>query len=187
MKARSIEGAVATHAAGERKLLRCLVVAVGHGRAAATLDLVEQRLGDAGWDVVGRGSVPDEPAVVDAVVSRAIADPDVTALFVVEGARGAPRRASLDVVEAQLADRIECFDALLRALWRRKYGAVPCRARSVAGMTNATAVFVLTGATEAVALALENFVLPGIAELASLLRPKAPGASPVAIVEEGVH
>lgn len=112
-------------------------------------DLLEERLESAGHLMADRELVRDDCYAIRAVISRWIADDDVGAI-VTTGGTGLTGRDGTPEAIAPLLDRtIEGFGELFRMLSWEEIGTSTVQSRALAGVANATFVFVLPGSSGA--------------------------------------
>ena len=134
------------------------------GRARA------ERVEAAGHRVVERLIVRDEAAPLRSAVQALLADPSVDVVVVSGGTGVSPRDVTVEAV-APLFDRaLPGFGEIFRTLSYEEIGAAAMLSRATAGVAEGRAVFLLPGSPKAVALALDQLILPEAAHLVAQAR-----------------
>jgi molybdopterin adenylyltransferase len=143
---------------------------------------LESMVRAAGFEVVARALVPDEPAPVRAQVQAwapgegGAADRDVSAVLITGGTGVSPRDTTVDTVQPLFQRRLDGFGELFRLLSFQEIGPAAMLSRATAGILNGVAVFVVPGSPAAIRLALERLILPELAHLVGELR-RGPNAA----------
>ncbi len=148
----------------------CAVLSVSDTRTEATDEggrRIVEALEAAGHRVAERALVRDEPAEIEARLRRWLAAGRVEVIVTTGGTGISLRDTTVEVVERLLDKRLEGFGELFRMLSHRQIGAAAMLSRAVAGLAGRTAVFALPGSVAAVALAMDELIVP---ELPHLLR-----------------
>ncbi len=159
---------------------RCAVLTVSDSRRAETDgsgSIVVERLESAGHVLVERDLVPDEPARIGARLDAWFADPGIDAVLITGGTGFAPRDRTVEVVRARLDREIPGFGELFRALSHRQVGAASMLSGALAGVVTRTAehggptlVFAMPGSPKAVALAMDELIVPQLKHLLWVVR-----------------
>jgi molybdenum cofactor biosynthesis protein B len=164
---------VQEHRAAARGGVRCAVVTVSDTRTEATDrsgQLIQQKLRDAGHEVLHYTIVKDEPEQIVEVLSRLVAHPDCDAVIFNGGTGIARRDTTFDTVDARLQKRLDGFGELFRSLSYTEIGAAAMLTRATAGVINDTVVFLTPGSTNAVTLAMDKLIGPELAHVVFELR-----------------
>src|SRR5262249_22795803 len=103
----------------------------------------------------------------------ALADRGDVEVVVTTGGTGITERDSTyEAVAALLEKRLDGFGELFRMLSYQEVGSAAMLSRAVAGTWRRMVICALPGSPDAVRLALEKLLLPELAHLAWLARPK---------------
>ena len=149
---------------------RCAVVTLSDTRDATTDEsgALIRTLVEAGGHAVARHEViPDEPAILGALLRSLLARPDVDAVLAAGGTGVGRRDTAVPVIEAALEQRLPGFGELFRMLSWEQIGSGAMLSRAVGGIAQGKLVFAMPGSTKAVELAMTKLILP---ELRHLLR-----------------
>lgn len=154
---------------------RCAILTVSDTRTPETDtggSLIETLLIDAGFHVVARELVADQPAVISGLARRWIEDSQIQAIITTGGTGIARRDSTVDVVRSLLDVEIEGFGELFRMLSYQEVKAAAMLSRAVAGLVirpaesgGDTLVFSLPGSINAIETAMNNLILPQLAHL----------------------
>jgi molybdenum cofactor biosynthesis protein B len=131
-------------------------------------DALVVALTDAGHSLADRQIVGDDIYGIRAVVSRWIADPDVDAIITTGGTGVTGRDSTPEAVAVLLDKEIDGFGELFRMISFDEIGASSLQSRCIAGVANATFVFVLPGSTNACRTGWRRLIGP---QLDSRTRP----------------
>lgn len=163
------------HGADARRVL-CAVVTVSDTRTPATDTSgqeIRARLEAAGHSVCDAILVPDEPEQVRLVLKQYADEGRIDAVMLSGGTGIAVRDQTFEAVSSLLDRRIDGFGELFRALSFEEIGAAAMLSRAVAGLIGTMAVFSMPGSTAACRLAMERLIVPQLAHVVGLARPKA--------------
>lgn len=120
--------------------------------------LIAERLAAAGHNLAERARVPDDRYAIRAIVSRWIADESVAAV-ITTGGTGVTGRDGTPEAIAPLLDRIiDGFGEIFRMLSFDEIGPSTLQSRALAGVANATVVFVLPGSPGACRTAWDRII-----------------------------
>lgn len=141
--------------------LNIAVATVSDSRTEATDtsgDLLAERVESAGHALAERRIVRDDRYAIRAVISAWIAAAGIDAV-IVTGGTGLTERDDTPEAVAPLFDKtIEGFGEIFRALSFEEIGTSSLQSRAVAGMANATFVFVLPGSSGACRTAFDRII-----------------------------
>lgn len=115
-------------------------------RSGATL---QERIEAAGHRCVARDIVKDEPDLIEALLRRWIADPDVDCVISTGGTGITGRDVTPEAFDRVLEKTIEGFGELFRMLSYQKIGTSTMQSRAIGGVANGTYLFALPGSTGA--------------------------------------
>ncbi|MFM8524055.1 MAG: molybdenum cofactor biosynthesis protein B [Cyanobacteriota bacterium] len=131
-------------------------------------DALQQRVENAGHQVLERMIVPDDRYRIRAEISRWIADPAVQ-VVISSGGTGLTGRDGTPEAVAPLLDKtIDGFGELFRVLSFETIGTSSLQSRCLAGVANGTVIFVLPGSLDAVETAWDRLIC---AQLDAQTRP----------------
>jgi molybdenum cofactor biosynthesis protein B len=146
--------------------VRCAVVTVSDTRTEAddhSGALMKDRLARAGHEIAAYRIVPDEPAVIEALLDELVGTVEVI-LF--NGGTGISRRdRTYEALAARLEKTLPGFGELFRMLSYQEIGSGGMLSRATAGVYRDTFVFSTPGSTNAVALAMDRLILPELPHL----------------------
>ena len=120
--------------------------------------LLVKALEDAGHQNCEKAIVKDDIFAIRAVVSKWIADPKVDAVLTTGGTGITGRDGTPEAVSVLLAKQIDGFGELFRALSYEEIKTSSLQSRALAGVANATFIFVLPGSSGACRLAWEKLI-----------------------------
>jgi molybdenum cofactor biosynthesis protein B len=158
--------------------IRIAVITVSDTRTPETDEggrLVAELCGDAGFQVVSRDILRDEPADVAARVRELAAGGGADAVLLTGGTGLSRRDTTVEAVAALFDKTIDGYGELFRGLSYAAIGAAAMLSRATAGTIADVAIFTMPGSPAGVRLALERLILPELAHVvAELHRPAAP-------------
>ncbi|MFO1418411.1 MAG: molybdenum cofactor biosynthesis protein B [Methylotetracoccus sp.] len=117
-----------------------------------------QRLGDAGHALAERRIVPDDIYRIRAEVSRWIADPRVQVVLTTGGTGVTGRDGTPEAVSVLFDKTLDGFGEVFRSISFRDIGTSTMQSRAIAGVANATYLFVLPGSTGACRTAWDELI-----------------------------
>lgn len=165
---------VAQHRAHGKRSARCMVVTVSDTRDLAS-DRSGQRatelLTQAGHVVPKREIVVDDREAIAALVSAAVADPEIDAVILTGGTGIAPRDVTYEAVDGLLEKPLHGFGELFRSLSWAEIGSAAMLSRAIGGVVGRTVVFALPGSTKAVELGVTKLIAPELGHMIGLLAP----------------
>ena len=113
-------------------------------------DILVERIGKAGHQVVIRMIEKDETAAIEALLHRWIADPRIDVVISTGGTGITGRDVTPEAFERVMEKRIEGFGELFRMLSYQKIGTSTMQSRAIGGVAGGTYLFALPGSTGAV-------------------------------------
>jgi molybdenum cofactor biosynthesis protein B len=134
------------------KPLNIAVMTVSDTRTTATDksgDTLVQLLTGAGHMLAEKCIVPDDIYRIREVVSRWIADPDISAVITTGGTGITWRDSTPEAVSVLFDKQIDGFGEVFRAVSFEEINTSTIQSRAVAGVANATFIFCLPGSTGA--------------------------------------
>ncbi|MHC2001130.1 molybdenum cofactor biosynthesis protein B [Methylobacterium sp. CM6241] len=108
-------------------------------------DTLCERLVAAGHSLAGRAIVPDEVAAIRAQVESWTRDPSVDVVITTGGTGFTGRDVTPEALEPLFEKRMDGFSAVFHRISYDKIGTSTLQSRAMAGLANATFVFVLPG------------------------------------------
>ena len=152
-----------THGGGEREFLpvNIAVLTVSDSRDEQTDKsgrLLVERLTGAGHRLAEKCIVPDDVYVIRAVVSRWIADPEVSVIITTGGTGVTGRDGTPEAVAPLLDKLIEGFGEMFRSISYADIQTSTLQSRSLAGVANGTYVFCVPGSSGACATAWDSLI-----------------------------
>lgn len=148
-------------AGAEFKALNIAVLTVSDTRGEeqdVSGKLLVQALQEAGHINIEKAIVKDDIYAIRAIVSRWIADPLVDAVLTTGGTGITGRDGTPEAVSVLLAKEINGFGELFRSLSYDEIKTSSLQSRALAGVANATFIFVLPGSSGACRLAWEKLI-----------------------------
>ncbi len=149
------------------------VVTVSDSRTAqddASGAAIRRLATEAGHHLEMSTLIPDDVAAIRRALVQILATPGVDVVVVTGGTGFAPRDLTIDAATPLFERPIEGFGELFRMLSFRQVGAAAMLSRAAAGLAFGRAVFLLPGSPKAVALAMEELILPEAAHLVAQAR-----------------
>jgi molybdopterin adenylyltransferase len=108
-------------------------------------DMLVQRAGDAGHNVLGKIIVKDDVYQMRSVVSQQIADAQVNAILMTGGTGFTDRDNTPDAISPLFDEEIVGFGELFRQISFDEIGSSTIQSRAFAGLANDTIIFCLPG------------------------------------------
>jgi molybdopterin adenylyltransferase len=141
-------------------------------------DLLRRKVEAAGHRWVARDLVPDEPEEIRRAARDLLGRDGVEVLLVTGGTGLAPRDVTLEALAPLFDRQIPGFGELFRMLSWEQVGSAAMLSRAAAGLVGRQALFCLPGSPKAVALALDELILPEAGHLMGVAgwRRGEPGA-----------
>ena len=133
-------------------------------------DTIRRLVAEGGHRVEVSALVKDDVAAVRRALAEILATPGIDVVVVTGGTGFAPRDLTIDAAVPLFERQVEGFGELFRMLSYRQVGAAAMLSRAAAGLALGRAVFLLPGSPKAVALAMEELILPEAGHLISQAR-----------------
>ena len=118
-----------------------------------------ERLTEAGHHLADKQITPDDVYRIRAVVAGWIANPDIQVVITTGGTGVTGRDGSPEAIKPLLDKTLDGFGEMFRALSYDDIGTSSLQSRCLAGVANATYLFVLPGSTGACKLAWEKLIV----------------------------
>lgn len=113
-------------------------------------DTLAERIARAGHRVATRALEKDDVGVIEALLRRWIADPEIDVVITTGGTGITGRDVTPEAFDRVLEKRIEGFGELFRMLSFQKIGTSTIQSRAIGGVAGGTYLFALPGSTGAV-------------------------------------
>ena len=129
------------------------VLTVSDTRTAAndtSGDTLAERIVKAGHRIADRAIEKDDTSVIEGLLRRWIADPDIDVVITTGGTGITGRDVTPEAFERVLEKRIEGFGELFRMLSYQKVGTSTMQSRAIGAVSGGTYLFALPGSTGAV-------------------------------------
>ena len=139
-------------------------------------DTIEELMRAAGHEVLRRGIVRDEPALIRTELVDLLASPDVDAVVTTGGTGISARDTTYEVVDRMLDKKLDGFGEIFRVLSYEEIGAAAVLSRAVAGAVGTKLVACLPGSRNAVRLAVEKLLVPELAHIVFELKKHQEGS-----------
>lgn len=152
--------------------MRCAILTVSDTRRGprdAGGAVAEARVRGAGHAVVARCWAPDAVPAIRRQVRALLARRDVDCVLVTGGTGVGPRDVTPEAVAALVDRELPGFGEAFRARSWTQVGAASWLSRAAAGVARGRLLVTLPGAPRAVALALDEVLLPELAHVARML------------------
>jgi molybdenum cofactor biosynthesis protein B len=122
-------------------------------------DTLAERIGKAGHRLAAREICKDEPALIEAILRRWIADPNVDCVITTGGTGITGRDVTPEAFSRVLEKEITGFGELFRMLSYQKIGTSTIQSRAISGVAGGTYLFALPGSTGACKDAWDDILL----------------------------
>ena len=127
---------VEEHKAKAKRSIRCFVLTVSDTRDETTDtsgQLIKSQMGDEKHQLAGYKIVKDEPAEIESLLRKEIANPEVEAIIVNGGTGISPRDGTYEVIVKLLDKKLDGFGEIFRFLSYQDIGSAAIMSRAVAG------------------------------------------------------
>ena len=122
-------------------------------------DTLADRIGKAGHRLAAREICKDESGLIEAILRRWIADPDVDCVITTGGTGITGRDVTPEAFARVLEKEISGFGELFRMLSYQKIGTSTIQSRAIGGVAGGTYLFALPGSTGACKDAWDDILL----------------------------
>jgi len=156
------------HRASSPDGVRAAVVTVSDTRTLATDSggqLLHDLIVQAGWVVLRRELIPDEPARMRALVEQLRDDPRIDAVLLTGGTGLGSRDQTFETISALITKPLPGYGELFRMLSYQEIGPAAMLSRAVGGLIGQTVVLTMPGSPAAVRLAVERIIIPELRHL----------------------
>jgi molybdenum cofactor biosynthesis protein B len=122
-------------------------------------DTLAERIGKAGHRLAAREICKDEAGLIEAILRRWIADPEVDCVITTGGTGITGRDVTPEAFARVLEKEITGFGELFRMLSYQKIGTSTIQSRAIGGVAGGTYLFALPGSTGACKDAWDDILL----------------------------
>jgi molybdenum cofactor biosynthesis protein B len=122
-------------------------------------DTLAERIGKAGHRLAAREICKDESGLIEAILRRWIADPEVDCVITTGGTGITGRDVTPEAFSRVLEKEITGFGELFRMLSYQKIGTSTIQSRAIGGVAGGTYLFALPGSTGACKDAWDDILL----------------------------
>ncbi|MBI3922833.1 MAG: molybdenum cofactor biosynthesis protein MoaB [Armatimonadetes bacterium] len=153
------------------KNVRAFVITVSDTRTGdtdASGKLITNLLQSNGHNIVGYAIVKDEPADIDRLLRRVLANPEVETVILNGGTGITSRDSTYEVVSHCIDKRLDGFGELFRYLSYEEIGSAAIMSRAIAGVGDGKVLISLPGSENAVRLAMNRLVIPELTHMVGL-------------------
>jgi molybdopterin adenylyltransferase len=113
-------------------------------------DILVERIANAGHRLADRALERDDTAMIEALLRRWVADPEIDVVITTGGTGITGRDVTPEAFERVMEKRIEGFGELFRMLSYQKIGTSTMQSRAIGGVAGGTYLFALPGSNGAV-------------------------------------
>ncbi|WP_107667160.1 molybdenum cofactor biosynthesis protein B [Cyanothece sp. BG0011] len=153
--------------------LACAIVTVSDTRTPESDrsgQLLNQRLTDAGHQIINYDILKDEPQDIIAHIQQLKQENRIDVIILNGGTGIAPRDTTYDALEGLLDKTLPGFGELFRYLSYQEIGSRALASRAIAGVYQNILIFSLPGSSNAVKLALDKLIVPELIHLTKQIR-----------------
>jgi molybdenum cofactor biosynthesis protein B len=158
----------AEHRATAPAQVRCAVITVSDTRTPET-DTGGQAVCDhltaAGFEIVHREIIPDEPARIRPLLERLRDEAAIDAVLVTGGTGLSSRDQTFETVTSLITKQLPGYGELFRMLSYEDVGPAAMLSRATGGLMQSTIVLTMPGSPAAVRLAMERLIVPELRHL----------------------
>jgi molybdopterin adenylyltransferase len=159
---------VESHRASSPERVGCAVITVSDTRTLANDTggaLLVELLTKAGFEIVAREIIADEPSTMRSLLERFRDDSNCDAILLTGGTGLSSRDQTFETVSALLDKSLPGYGELFRMLSYQEIGPAAMLSRAVAGLAGRTLIVTMPGSPAAVRLAVERILAPELRHL----------------------
>jgi molybdopterin adenylyltransferase len=153
--------------------LNCAVITISDTRTPDTDSsgkLIQTYLSRDNHKITAYMILPDEPAQIQSQIQQLSQQQNIDVIILNGGTGIAPRDTTYDVIEQLLEKNLPGFGELFRFLSYQEIASRAIASRATAGIYRQKLLFSLPGSSNAVALAMEQLILPEIVHLVKQMK-----------------
>jgi len=124
--------------------------------------IAKELIGNKGHQVLTYKMIRNDKYMIQTTVKETTQNPKINAIVTIGGTGISKRDLTVEAISELLDKKIEGFGELFRNLSYREIGEAAIISRATAGTINGKIVFCLPGSKNAVGLALNKLILPGL-------------------------
>jgi len=124
--------------------------------------IAEELISNKGHQVLAYKIVRNDKSLIQTTVKEILQNPEINVIVAIGGTGISKRDLTVEAVSELLDKKIEGFGELFRSLSYREIGEAAMISRATAGTIYGKLVFCLPGSKNAVELALNKLILPGL-------------------------
>ncbi len=133
-------------------------------------DVIQQLLEENGHTVALRRVIPDDRAVLQALVRELSSKKRIQAIITSGGTGLAPTDVTIEAVQGMLDKELPGFNSLFMYLSYPQVKSASMLSRALAGTIKGKIIFCLPGSPRACKLAIESLILPELGHMLMLLK-----------------
>jgi len=124
--------------------------------------IAEELISNKGHQVLAYKIIGNDKSLIQNTAKEILQNPEINVIVTIGGTGISKRDLTVEAVSELLDKKIEGFGELFRSLSYREIGEAAMISRATAGTINGKLVFCLPGSKNAVGLALNKLILPGL-------------------------
>jgi len=125
-------------------------------------EMAKELISDKGHQVLAYKIIGNDKSLIQNTAKEILQNPEINVIVTIGGTGISKRDLTVEAVSKLLDKKIEGFGELFRSLSYREIGEAAMISRATAGTINGKLVFCLPGSKNAVGLALNKLILPGL-------------------------
>jgi len=127
--------------------------------------IAEELIGNKGHQVLAYKIIRNDKSLIQTTAKEILQNPEINVIVTIGGTGISKRDLTVEAVSELLDKKIEGFGELFRSLSYREIGEAAMISRATAGTINGKLVFCLPGSKNAVGLALNKLIFPGLGHI----------------------
>jgi len=127
--------------------------------------IAEELISNKGHQVLAYKIIRNDKSLIQTTVKEMLQNPEINVIVTIGGTGISKRDLTVEAVSELLDKKIEGFGELFRSLSYREIGEAAMISRATAGTINGKLVFCLPGSKNAVGLALNKLIFPGLGHI----------------------
>jgi len=127
--------------------------------------IAEELISNKGHQVLAYKIIRNDKSLIQTTAKEILQNPEINVIVTIGGTGISKRDLTVEAVSELLDKKIEGFGEFFRSLSYREIGEAAMISRATAGTINGKLVFCLPGSKNAVGLALNKLILPGLGHI----------------------
>ena len=127
--------------------------------------MAKELISDKGHQVLAYKIIGNDKSLIQTTVKEMLQNPEINVIVSIGGTGISRRDLTVESMSELLDKKIEGFGELFRSLSYREIGEAAMISRATAGTISGKLVFCLPGSRNAVGLALNKLILPGLGHI----------------------